>query len=161
LNYYKKRKEPEPRAHQIVVGCYISALVSGICLVNLPAVYIVNEMKETNEVITTISQLKSEEKLYEKKIIIGFYHIKLDNGDRVTIEGSCVVNNSSRILYVESVKYSTFPSYYNDVNYVEKITPYSVYKGHIDYAFNNPPKSITEKKGTSKVTSKVKKWLRY
>jgi hypothetical protein len=94
----------------------------------------------------------------EKKIIIGSYSMQFKNGETVKIKGNYVVNNSSRDIYVETVRYSSF-WYSSNKQYdsVEKIEPYSIYKGRIDYAFETPPKTIRIKKKEKS----EKKWLRY
>jgi hypothetical protein len=87
--------------------------------------------------------------------------MKLNNGDRITIKGNCVVNNSTRTLYVESVRYSTYSVHgTQEAPVVEKIVPYTVYRGRINYAFENPPHIISEKKKESNSTT-VKIWLHY
>jgi hypothetical protein len=138
-SYYKENKSQEPSAILgIVIICLVFAPFVCFCTDVMPEVYIVDEVK------------------YEKKILIGSFSKKLDDGTIVKVKGNCVVNNSAGNLYVETVKYSSHVSDFNPdypyhfyINNREKILPYSVYKGRIDYGFETPPQSIRIKKGES------------
>jgi hypothetical protein len=108
----------------------------------LPDVYIVNEMD------------------HKHKYIIGSLFTKLNNGDTVKVKGNCVVNNSTKTIYVESLHYSPYTNFYEthkNPPVVEDLAPYTVYSGHIDYVFETPPRAIHQKKKEST----VKKWLHY
>ena len=132
---YKEQYKKVFKNLAIYIYFLILALIFGYML--LPNVYIV----DNND--------------YKKRILIGFSSVKLDNGDVVSISGSCVVNNTTRMLYVQSIEYTY--SAYSRYNYTQQITPYSVYKGSIDYAFKEPPKKVR----TSVLkSSTVRKWLR-
>ena len=131
--YYKKKKCREsPNVLQIVGAAIVLIPIFGFFF--LPRVYIVDDSE------------------YKKRILIGFSSQQLANGERVVVKGNCVVNNSTRTLYVETIDYMSVSSR----NRVEKIRSYSVYQGSIDYVFQTPPKSITVKIWSST----VKKWLR-
>ena len=76
---------------------------------------------------------------YKKKVIIGRYSMEYDN-EEVYITDHCVINNSERMLYVETIRY-IYSSGYSSYGIAE-IAPHSIYKGKIDYAFREPPQSI-------------------
>jgi hypothetical protein len=94
---------------------------------------------------------------HKEKILIGFISVKLDNGNKVSIRGKSVVNNSSRHIYVETLDYVvSYKKGYRRTILVEKIKPYSVYKEKINYAFEKPLEAI---RTTPLSPSTKRKWL--
>jgi hypothetical protein len=139
-----KNIELSKNGKRVFVIFLFGLFILGVIGLNLPDVYIVDNTKHTH------------------KNIIGRYSVKFDNGDVVTIKGNCVVNNSTQTLYVETVEYSSsfHVNLFKPIPIVEKIMPYTVYQEHINYAFENPPQSISVKKRESKKSVK-NKWLHY
>jgi len=137
-HYQKKKGKEIPYSIQVTWFCLMMMLIFGFFF--LPRVHIVND----NE--------------HKERILIGFTTIKLDNGNKVSIRGKSVVNNSSRHIYVETLDYlKSYSKLYRHTILVEKIKPYSVYKGKINYAFKKPLETIHT---TPLSPSTKRKWLR-
>ena len=140
ITSYKKNKGKEvPNFLFFPFYCLIMALILGFFF--LPRVHIVSDDD------------------YVKRILIGTYSTKLNAGDddEVYITDNCVINNSSRTLYVETIRY-IYSSGYSGLYKVEEIPSYSVYYSNIDYAFETPPETI--RTNVLVKDSSTKKWLR-
>jgi len=122
----------------ISLTCVCVFLLSLFSPILLPSVHVVNKTD------------------YQKKILIGFCSIKLDNGSKVRINGSGVVNNSERNLYVQSVAYGHG---HGGGYFTNNIESYSFYETKIDGAFIEPPKSISKRRIEKNL--KTKKWRYY
>ena len=137
LIYYRGKGKKGFKNLQFACLCLILALIMGYLL--FPRAYIVNDSD------------------YKKRIVIGIASVTLDNGEKVYISDNCAINNSNRMLYVETIRY-IYSSGYSGMYNVEEIDPYSKYGAKIDYAFKTPPQTI--RTNVLVKNSHIKKWLR-
>jgi len=135
--YKKHKRKAVSSSIQFLLFCFILAFIFGFIL--FPRVHIINDSG------------------YKKRILIGIASVKLNNGDDVYMSSSCVINNSSRTLYVETIRYM-YSSGYSGMYNVEEIPPCTVYHSGIDYAFETPPQNIMV--SIFEAGTFTKKWLR-